>query len=214
MQKDSQSFLEKNPYGLQEYLSIGYIYLIILGILSDVIYYRFFNINILPYSSLSDIIMAPINTLTNDIRLLIAVIVMIIAIYFFYAKFLPSFHQKNRDKSWYRKTIIDIEKADKGYASLKEGKSLFTLVFTFFTLMFLGIKIGSGMSLKSKIETGEIKLSHIIVSNDNTEKHVKIIGQNSSYIFYVAENQTDVTIIPISGNIKEIKGFKNFEIKK
>jgi hypothetical protein len=36
-------------------------------------------------------------------------------------------------------------------------------------------------------------------------KRVKLIGQNSGYVIFVVEGQKDLSIVPISGNIKEIK---------
>lgn len=44
--KEETAPLKTNDYGLQEYLSLGYIYLVILGILTDVIYYKFLGIHI------------------------------------------------------------------------------------------------------------------------------------------------------------------------
>jgi len=37
------------------------------------------------------------------------------------------------------------------------------------------------------------------------EVEVKLIGSNSQYIFYVLENDNEVSISPIQGNVKTIK---------
>ncbi len=71
--------------------------------------------------------------------------------------------------------------------------------------MFLGFGLGRGSKVSSRIKSGEIKLTHQIIFTDESSKNIKIVGQNSSYIFYVVENEKEVTISPIVQNIKEIK---------
>lgn len=75
--------------------------------------------------------------------------------------------------------------------------------------MFLGFGIGRGGNVSSKVKEGKIKSTHEIIFNDNDSKQIKIIGQNSSYIFYVTENEREVSISPIVQNIKEIKKIEN-----
>jgi len=45
---------------IQDYFSLGYVYLLILGIFKDVIYYGFLGINILEYASVADVLLSPI----------------------------------------------------------------------------------------------------------------------------------------------------------
>ncbi|NJK83951.1 MAG: hypothetical protein HC912_09240 [Saprospiraceae bacterium] len=60
---------------VQDYLSIGYLYLLILGILSDSIYYGMLGINILSYSTILDVLLSPIVKLTDNILLAAAIMV-------------------------------------------------------------------------------------------------------------------------------------------
>lgn len=172
-------------YGIQEYLSLGYIYLIILGIVGDVIYYKFLGINILNYSGISDVLMAPINTLVYDIRVLLLMVAALAVGYFVY-----------------NKMILKNGPAESG------GNKKIETVLIFLPLLLAGLKIGSGASTKGRMERGELKMNHVIIFNDNVSKNVRIIGQNSSYIFYLPEGQKKISILPISGNVKEIKMLK------
>ena len=42
---------DESKYGIQDYLSIGYVFLLVLGVLHETIYYKFLGVNILEYSS-------------------------------------------------------------------------------------------------------------------------------------------------------------------
>ena len=193
-----------HQYGLQEYLSLGYVYLIILGIISDVIYFNFFGINILKYAAISDILISPISTLLKDIRVLIFVVVFIGLASWFMFKVMPNFHSKNRHKVWYRK-FQNMDKWDKYYSEIDSNnhkKAEFLLFFL--ASMFLGMGIGSGTAISNRIKNGDIKLDHTIILSDNESKHVKMIGQNSGYLFYVPEGQKAVSVTPM-GQVKEIQ---------
>lgn len=193
-----------HQYGLQEYLSLGYIYLIILGIISDVIYFHYFGINILKYAAISDILISPISILVRDVRVLIAVVVFIGLGYFLMFKAFPYYHLKNRQKGWYRK-IQNVDKWDKYYSDIdaNNNKKIGSLLF-FLVSMFLGMGIGSGTAISKRIEKGDIKSDHTIMLGDNESKRIKMIGQNSGYLFYVTEGQKEVTITPM-GQVKEIQ---------
>ena len=192
---------------LQEYLSLGYIYLILLGLISDVIYFKFLGINILSYSAISDVLMAPVNTLVDDLRIFALVVVVIIGAYFYATKWMPALHNRLKPKLWYQKLVRDMEKTDRTYAELKTKKR-FDFLLVFLTAVFLGLKIGAGTAIKAKLANGKVQSTHNIVFSDDSEKKVNIIEQNSSYLFIVYEGQTDITIMPISGNVKTIVALK------
>ena len=201
--EESSTELPQSQYNLQEYLSLGYVYLIILGIIDEVIYYNFLGVDILNYSSISDILIAPINTLLSDIRVFIAVIVIMFLAYLFYFKLMPALHRKGKDQSWYRKMVKDMDKADAKFAAMQKRIMLFMLLYL--SCLFLGIRIGYGYKTKDRIDKGDFKLNHTLTLNDNSSKQVRIVGQNSLYVFYVTKEQREVAIMPISGNIKEIR---------
>lgn len=172
-------------YNLQEYLSLGYLYLILLGIVGDVIFYKFLGINILHYASLSDVLISPITILVNDFRVFVLMLGFVVAAFFYISK------NKNLAKT----TDSSLD------------KTLWTAVILS-SLLLVGFRFGAGLGVKNKIEKGEIEQSHNLKFSDDSSQRVKIIGQNSAYIFYVAEGQREISIVPIGGNIKEIKTLK------
>ena len=186
-----------NHYGLQEYLSLGYIYLVILGIVIDVIYFKFFGINILNYSSISDILMAPINTIVNDIKVLV-ISILIVGVGFF---IIPFLNKSNNLKKALQKSTEESGSSDKKDVP-NNGLIPILLLFPLFVI---GLKIGAGSATKSRIENGTFVVNHSITFSDNSVKRVKLIGQNSGYVIFVVEGQKELSIVPISGNIKEIK---------
>ncbi|AEE48813.1 hypothetical protein Halhy_0912 [Haliscomenobacter hydrossis DSM 1100] len=191
------------PWGLQEYLSAGYVYLIFLGIIDEVIFYSFFEIDILNYSGISDILMAPINTLLSDIRVFGMISAILFLAYLMYFKVLPYLHQKSKSQQWYQKMVRDMDKADAKFAYMQKSKVLFIGIYM--SCLFLGLRIGYGYKMQDRVDKGQFKLTHSLTMTDNSEKKVRIIGQNSLYVFYVTKEKRSISIIPISGNIKEIQ---------
>lgn len=188
---------------IQEYLSLGYIYLVVLGIFSDVIYFKFLGVDILNYSTILDVLISPINIIVHDIRVFGAFTLIITTAYIMFGLLGPKFHFKYREKKWYGK-LYNVEKMDKKYADAKEN-SLVPLVAILVLSMFVGFGIGRGTKMNSKLEKGELESSHQIIFNDKDLGQVRILGQNSGYVFYVKEKEKVISISPIVQNIKEIK---------
>ena len=197
--------MDLTKLSIQEYLSLGYIYLIFIGMISDVVYFKFLGINILSYSTILDVILTPINIVTDSKKGLFALIILLILAYYL-VKFPYRFHLKYREKNWYKKLYRNnIEKMDKSYAVLNGKAQGVTMYALFVAAFFFGTGLGKGPKLRSKIEKGEIELSHIIKFSDNELTRVKIVGQNSSYLFYLLENEKKISVSPIAQNIKEIR---------
>lgn len=184
---------------IQDWLSLGYIYLLALGISKDAIYYSFFDINILNYASLLDVVLSPINLLIERKAILILIILIIVVISLF-----PYIHKKNREKAWYKK-LFSVEKLDKKYAET----SLWTLLALPIALMlfsaYIGYGVGSGEKMSSKVYSGNFEPNYKITFSNNNRLNIKMIGQNSQYLFYAEEGTKKVTISPIQSNIKKIE---------
>ena len=174
--------LKLDELSLQEYLSLGYIYLVILGIISDVIYFRFLDIDILNYASILDIFHNTNKYLSHDLRSLLIFVFFIAGAYYFVTRAAPKFHFKFRDKQWYKK-IHNVEKLDKAYARDRDNSGGIILVMLFVLSMFLGYGIGSGSDIKKEIKNGDTKTDHIIHFSDGQDKRVDIIGQNTMFLF-------------------------------
>lgn len=177
----------------QEYLSLGYLYLIIVGILGDVIYYKFFDITILSYTSITDVMLSPINILFTRLKTLIAFVVVLSLAYVIFKYIVPRYQSQ--------------EAKDKNAKVIEEhGSAPQYFVFALFIFsMFMGFGIGRGQKLSKQIAENNITPTHeIIFSNDQIER-VKVIGQNSMFIFYAREGEKEVMIAPLQENIRRIK---------
>ena len=56
MEKEELANKERNQISIQDYLSLGYIYLVVAGILFDATFYGILGINIIHYSSILDVL--------------------------------------------------------------------------------------------------------------------------------------------------------------
>ncbi|MEM6804713.1 MAG: hypothetical protein AAF696_25170 [Bacteroidota bacterium] len=184
---------------IQDYISIGYIYLLLLGIIRESIYYGFMGVNIMSYSHIMDVLLGPVAYLTSN-----PILSLIFLVLLYWVIIQPRFHRKNREKKWYKR-LFNVEKRDQIYKekSLIPGE-LPLLAFGIASLL-LGTGIGSGYNLNKRIQSAELDIRDKITFVDGKSEEVRIIGQNSTYLFYVLEGQKQVSISPISGVVKRIE---------
>ena len=194
----------RDNLNIQEYLTLGYVYLLVLGILGDSIYYRFFDINILNYSSITDVLLSPIVIVADKPFVLLGPALGVGALYYLRAKWSPKFHQKYREKRWYRR-LNNIEKLDRKYATPVSTGTLLMWAAGLVLFLFLGLDVGKGAAVSEKVREGEAKVDHTIIFRDQEAKRVTLIGQNSLFLFYVTQREKVVTIVPIENNIKAIQ---------
>ena len=190
----------KNFQEIQGFLSVGYIYLIVMGILNETLYYSQIGIDILDYSSILDVLISPISRLTSSISRLIIFIIIV-----FFAFKLPNILAKYRDKNWFKKLIkFEIELTKDEIKSSLLKTFLFIIAIGLFGF-YVGSGIGKGFRMSEKIENGEIEFNDQIkfISGDVSE--VEIVGTNSMYLFYLEKDNKSVQITPISGIIKSIE---------
>ena len=185
--------VETSQLKLQDYLSFGYLYLLLLGITRDAIYYGFLGVNIISYSSIMDVLLSPIAYLTKhpSLPLIFLIAVGIIV-------FLPRFHKKYREAKWYGK-LVNVKKIDEQYAKKSVVPREVLLGALVVASMFIGTGVGAGIKSARNLELKKLKANDKITFMDGEENMVKIIGQNSSYVFYVREQDTIVSISPVDG---------------
>lgn len=199
--------IDGDKLGLQDYFYIGYLYLIILGIVSDAIFYGIFDVSYLNYTTILDALISPVSLLTNNWILLISLAVLFWLMYMYFSNWMFKLYVYLRVKKWYRK-IYNIEKWDKKYELLKKRKNnILGLMFIFF-LLFTSMRTGMGIGLKEKYLEKEITPNYTLVFKDNTKLDVRKVGQNSAYFFYFIPGEKVITATPISDNLKQIKVLK------
>ncbi|MBX2870932.1 MAG: hypothetical protein KTR30_02505 [Saprospiraceae bacterium] len=191
--------MENNQLRIQNLLSFGYIYLLILGIIRDSIYFGLMGVNIIHYSSVTDILFSPLAYLVDEPYL---TLFFVIATYF--AVIQPQFHRKHKDKAWYQR-IFDAEKREERFAkpTMVHGE-LIMLAFAI-SSMLLGTGVGRGLGMSKKMRNQEFKHNDRLEFVDGESQEVAIIGQNSLYLFYVMQGQTHVSISPFNGAVKRLQ---------
>lgn len=176
---------------IQKYLPIGYLLLIVIGILKVSIFYYQLDINILNYYSLTDIIVNPIADITSEPIMFIALLSLLLFGYFLF---------RNRQKQWVKK-FFRLDKKTAGF-SAAEYQTAFRKELTFFLIVgvisfFIGVGLGNGHLVAQKIAKQDLKydktLSLIGVAD---EKEIHLIEANSANYFYVEKGRTHITISP------------------
>lgn len=196
---------------VQRTLPFGYLFLVVLGIIKESIYYYQVGINILKHSNIMDVLISPIADLTSTPIILLGFTILILL--WSLASLLIS---KKFDTDWIKKKIgskkplSDITEEE---VSAYFGK-YFISMFAFCLLcFFLGLGLGSGSKVASKISNNELKYGYEITFGDNQTKEIYLIGSNSSYYFYVEKGNKNVKIAPV-GAIKSVEITNNKVLDK
>ncbi|WBL27338.1 hypothetical protein [Zunongwangia sp. HGR-M22] len=108
--------------------------------------------------------------------------------------------RKLKDKKWFT-SFLKIDPSETNIEKkVFEGLTVFSIIF--FIGIFVGAGYGKARSLKQKIASGEVEYNNQINFIDGELLDAKLIGKNSSYVFYLIEADTEVKISPINGTIK------------
>lgn len=202
--------IEEDKLGLQDYFYIGYLYLIILGIVSDAIFYGIFGVSYLNYTTILDALISPISLLTNNWFISLFLGIMFWLMYLYFTKWMFKFYAYLRVKKWYKK-LYNIEKWDKKYEELGKKKNILPGMMFIFFLLFVSMRTGMGIGTKQKLSSKEIIPNYTLIFKDDTRLDVKKVGQNSAYFFYFIPGEKVITATPISDNLKQIKVLKKKE---
>ena len=204
----------KNIDKIQNILPLGYLFLVLLGIAKESIYYYQIGINIIKYSSIMDILISPIAAITSH-----PVFAIVIIILFTFFCNLPQLLFKYESSVWLHKNIgTDNKNPDFIQLPENERKEHYLTVsikfFAFFLLsIFLGYGLADGNILSEKIKNNQLNYNYKLNYADETTENVFIIGSNTAYFFYVTKNSPIIKIAP-TASIKNIELTKNRMLSK
>lgn len=178
----------------QSILSLGYIYLVILGILNQTFYYNQLGVDILSYSSITDILISPIAQLTSSFLSISIFLLMLIIVFAS-----PSWLVKFKDQKWF-KTFFRINQ-DKSIVEVKKSLMQAHLIYLAIGLLgfYVGTGWGGGAKFLKKIKNKEITYEDTITFVNGNQESIHIVGKNSAFIFYLVENQQEILIVPMNG---------------
>lgn len=214
MKQPAKKSLEHRNF--QNYVSITYFFLLSIGILFDTIYFSFFEVNILHYSSVMDILLTPLDFLLELVSfivqlslfkfcmlvllVLIPSVLTILGIGYANKKYWANRHKIKVNAENLKK----ITEGDKIRGKLFATTMIGLFIGIIFPALFTQLTSPAD-TLLPQMKKGELASDHKIVFIDNSEKNVHLIRERSQYIFYVVEKDTQITIAPILGTIKEIR---------
>lgn len=191
-------YLEK----IQGLLPLGYLYLILLGLLKESILYSQLSVNILDYSSISDILLSPLSDMSaNPIIIIIAAFVVLLLLIF------QNILIKNRQKNWAKKVLgKDRFSDDLPKSEIRKAILPYFVLFIGFEMLslFVGLGLGEGRIISQKIKNNKLHYEQKIAFSSGEHEDVYIIDINSSYCFYVAKGNKNIKIAPI-GTINNLE---------
>ena len=190
---------------IQTLLPLGYLYLVILGIIKETAFFYQLDINILKYSSIMDVLISPIATMTsNPIIFLIITIILVSSFY------LPTYLFKHDDKKWVQK-IFELKKTKKEVSEVEIKNYYLSVSIKFLAVfllsVYLGYGVGEGFTTSKRIKNNKLKYDYKLNYSTGESEEVCILETNSLYYFYVEKGKLVVKIAPIGG-------VKNIEIKQ
>lgn len=181
-----------------------------MGILKESVFYYQIGINILKYSTIMDILISPIATLTANPLVLIALIVLVLFSYGF-----PSLLSQQNHKKWAQK-LSGLK--NKEELSSEEIGNHFTKIFIRLLALivlsfFVGIGVGEGLGLTKKIVNDKLEYDRKLNYSSGESELIYLIGSNSLYYFYLSKGNKAIKIAPI-GAIKNIELTNNKRLTK
>lgn len=187
----------KNLEKLQTLLPLGYLYLIVLGIIKETFAFYPLGINILKYATIMDILISPITDIFSHYIVLIAIILM--AIISFY---LPKLMIKNYRADWVNAYLgRNIKKQPPlTFEEVKAKSEWFPIRFLAVMLFsfFMGIGVMEGYTTLEKLKDGTLKYKHTLYLADNPPIQVHLIDVNNAYYFYIEKSSKKIKITPVA----------------
>ncbi len=179
---------------------MGYLFLLLLGILSDSIFYSHLDINILSYVTIVDIILSPINYLAKGVLFMLVIVVFpavfLLLITYQERRFRKKQKANSSDQGF---SALGIKSASPNFWIVKVAAPAIMVLAA-----YIGHAFGSGTKIQERIRSGDFTADHVVTFLDDEQLRIKRIGQNSQYLFYVLEGEDKVQVSPIPGTIKSL----------
>jgi hypothetical protein len=177
--------------------------LLVIGMSKEVVRYLLWDINILAYSGLSDILLSPLEVLQENYFVILLPPFVLLSVYVL----LQTAKEMRTRRIWYKglrkRWIFLLSRMELNWAGH---------IFIYFSFV-IGIGVGGAVnkakSVEKQIATKTLVMSHQLAFRDQETLTVSIIGQNHDFIFYVIEGSQEISISPIEGNVKRITPLKN-----
>ena len=186
---------------IQELFSIGYVFLILCGMLIEYAKYFPYNLNVFQYSDFLDFLIVPFkNTALVPALVIFPLVILWITKK---TKFFEKAEQKEREKAI--KAGKPIPPPSTTNKTL--GDILFLLAMSLSVVLgFSSVSLTDGPETKAEVQEG--KTTHLIEFTNGASKEVLMLGKNTNHIFYFEDKDPEIVVSTIQGNITKIKFLK------
>jgi hypothetical protein len=193
---------------IQALLPLGYLYLIVLGLLKESILFYPLGINIIQYSSITDILISPISDLSSSPKLII-LIALVFIILFFYQNYIITHNHLTWANKLLGQNRINPESSKREIQKALLPVFIGFIAFELFVI-FIGLGVGKGITLSKRIKQNSLSANYRISSNSGKSEDIYIVELNSSYYFYLTKGNQNIKIAPIETiNSLEVINNKN-----
>ncbi|MCK7592929.1 hypothetical protein [Pseudomarimonas salicorniae] len=180
---------------VSELLALGYVYLLILGIANQSLFYGLLGVNFLAWSDALDVLISPIALLTERPGRL-AVLVLLVALLYPYTMWIQRLARKRR-------------LAQGGEQALRKDTPLVNawLAYSACVLVFgyIGFAAGSGSEVRKRLAEGKAEVDHRIEFQDGSVIEAELVGKNTGFLFYFIPGETELSIVPLADNVRRVQ---------
>lgn len=180
---------DKRPFlDSQAYITLGYLSIVVIGMMFDYKYYSHFAINIFEYADILDFLLAPV----KNLELILFAVATFIFVWLLF----------QIDKVWEKRWPRSHKKFNFGM-SLDALKKYRPLLFALASLAYLSLAsdlYGDRMFQRFQKSPKQIE---VIFQSDERELKGKLIGKNADYILMQTDDMA-VKAIPVSSDVQEI----------
>lgn len=187
----TMKYLEK----IQGLFPLGYMYLIILGLLKETILFYPLGINILKYSSITDILISPISDMISN-PILILVVLSVVILFFVFQLLLVRYSHKNWIQKILRSYKLDPD-LDKQALRKAMIPAFVILAGVELLALFVGLGIGQGEKIKKKLDSNALVPNYTLTVESGETAPIYLIDINSTYYFYVKKDEKKIKIAPV-----------------
>lgn len=193
-ESDTENCRKRNisteAFSFQDYVTFGYLYLLAMGLLTEVVYYKLLGLNILYYSSVLDVLISPLSFMVRRLPILFTLIACIVTIAIV-------------DRLQRRSNKLKKPDPSKPGLSQEQFFPVISAVAVFF--MFIGGGLGAGVKQSKLLQDGQFKSDHEIEFVEGPTVEVRLFGQNTDFVFYAMPGDSELTAAPVRGNIRTIR---------
>jgi hypothetical protein len=190
------------PFALQDVVSIGYLYLLAVGLVSDSIYYGFLGITILSYSDVLDVLLSPVTYLEREPRFFLVIVAVTIGTSLQIA-WQRRRHARRASDPAYVERLGGLEKIANNTRTLRLMQVIIPASVVF--AGYAGYAAGAGRPLATRLAEGTLRSDHRLAFASGDTVQARVLGSNSNFIFYVREGSRRVTISPLKENVAAIE---------